>query len=100
AEFVSGMLSRITLHHQAYRTADSLGVGTRIARLLNLRAVSGVTERNRLYAVTPAYCGLKFMLEDPAPRPPAPQTGRSALRRLSGETKTLELEVVGCAKRR
>jgi hypothetical protein len=99
-EFVSGILRRITLHHQAYRTADSLGVGTRITRLMNLRSVAGLTERNRLYAVTPAYCGLRFMLEDPAPRLPSAQSGRAALRRLSGETKTLELEIVGCARRR
>jgi hypothetical protein len=99
-EFLGGVLQRITLHHQAYRTIDSLGVGTRVARLLNLRSVSGVTERNRLYAVTPAYCGLRFMLEDPAPRLPSAQSGRAALRRLSGETKTLELEIVGCGRRR
>jgi len=100
AEFIGGILKRITLHHHAYRTADSLGVGTPMTRLMNLRAVTGVTERNHLYAVTPAYCGLRFMIENPAPRPPAAQSGRAALRRLSGETKTLELDIVGCAKRR
>jgi hypothetical protein len=100
AEFVSGTLKRITFHHQAYRTADSLGVGTRITRLLNLRAATGLTERNRLYAVTPAYCGLLFMLQDPAPRSSSAPNGRAALRRLSGETKVRELEVVGCTKRR
>lgn len=99
-EFVGGTLQRITLHHQAYRTADSLGVGTRITRLINLRSATGLTDRHRLYAISPAYCGLQFMLEDPAPRPPSAQSGRAALRRLSGETKTLELEIVGCKKRR
>jgi hypothetical protein len=100
AEFVGGILKRITLHHQAYRTADSLGVGTPVARLMNLRSVTGVTERNHVYAVSPAYCGLRFMLENPAPRPPAAQSGRAALRRLSGETRALELDIIGCPKRR
>lgn len=100
AEFVSGILRRITLYHQAYRTADSLGVGTRVTRLLNLRSATGLTERNRFYAVSPAYCGLQFMLEAPAPRRPAAQSGRASLRRQSGETKARELEIVGCAKRR
>lgn len=99
AEFSGGVLQRITLHHQAYRTADSLGVGTRITKLMNLRGVTAVTERNRLYAMSPAYCGLLFMLEDPAPRSSS-QNGRAMLRRLSGETKTRELEIVGCARHR
>src|SRR5258708_24564607 len=100
AEFVGGILRRITLHHQAYRTADSLGVGTRITRLLNLRSVTGLTERNRLFAVSPAYCGLRFMLVDPAPRSSSAPNGRGALRRLAGETQVRELEIVGCTKRR
>ena len=99
-EFVSGALRRITLHHQAYRTADSLGVGTHIARLINMPKVTGLTERGRLYAIAPAYCGLRFMLADPAPALPSAQSGRAALRRLAGETRTRELEIVGCEKRR
>jgi hypothetical protein len=99
-EFVNGALRRVTLHHQAYRTADSLGVGTHISRLMNMRNVTAITERGRLYAVAPAYCGLRFMMMAPAPAPPSPQSGRAALRRLSGETRTRELEIVGCQRRR
>jgi hypothetical protein len=40
------------------------------------------------------------MLEDPAPRSSSAPNGRAALRRLSGETKARELEIVGCTKRR
>ena len=96
----NGNIRRITLFHQAYRTLDSLGVGTHISTLMRLREAAGVTERNRLYAVSPAVCGLRFMMMDPAPSPPAAQTGRAALRRLAGETRTRELEIVGCARRR
>jgi len=99
-EFVSGLLRRITLHHQTYRTADSLGVGTLISRLIDMKDVTAVTERDRLYAVPPTYCGLRFMLKAPAPARPAAQSGRAALRRLPGDTKTLELEIVGCIRRR
>src|SRR4051812_27202288 len=74
-EFVGGILRRITLHHHAYRTSDSLGVGTSIVRLMNLRSAVGVTDRNRLYAVSPAYCGLRFLVAQPAPRPPSAQNG-------------------------
>jgi hypothetical protein len=99
-ELRNGSIRRITLTHQAYRTADSLGVGTHISTLMRLRDAVGVTEGNRLYAVSPAVCGLRFMMVEPAPRPPAAQSGRAALRRLAGETRTRELEIVGCARRR
>jgi hypothetical protein len=99
-EFVAGVLRRITLHHSAYRTADSLGVGTSIARIMALRSPVGMTDRNRLYAVSPAYCGLRFMLEEPAPPRPSAQSGIAALRRLPGETRVRELEIVGCVRRR
>jgi hypothetical protein len=99
-EFTNGVLRRITLHHQVYRTVDSLGVGTHISRLMSMRNSTGITDRGRLYAVAPAYCGLRFMLAEPAPNPPSAQSGRAALRRLSGETRTRELEIVGCQRRR
>jgi hypothetical protein len=95
-----GAIRRIILTHQAYRTSDSLGVGTHISTLLRLREATAITDRERLYAVSPAYCGLRFMLLDPAPKSPASRTGRAALRRLSGETRTRELEIVGCGRRR
>ena len=95
-----GAIKRITLTHQAYRTSDSLGVGTHIATLLRLREATAITDRDRLYAISPAYCGLRFMLLDPAPKSAASRTGRAALRRLAGETRTRELEIVGCTRRR
>src|SRR4051812_526240 len=99
-EFLGGALQRITLHHQAYRTADSLGVGTHITRLLALRGATGITERGKLYAITPVYCGLRFMLMNPAPTAPSAQSGRAALRRLEGEVRVRELEIAPCPRRR
>jgi hypothetical protein len=96
----NGTIRRIRLTHQAYRTSDSLGVGTHIATLLRLREATAITENDRLYAVSPAYCGLRFMLLEPAPKNPSSRTGRAALRRLAGETRTRELEIVGCVRRR
>jgi len=94
-----GIIRRITLSHQAYRTSDSLGVGTHISTLLRLREATAITDHERLYAISPAYCGLRFLLLDPAPKSEASRTGRGALRRLSGETRTQQLEIVGCARR-
>ena len=96
----NGAIRRFTLTHQAYRTVDSLGVGTHVATLLRLRESTAITENDRLYAISPAVCGLRFMLMEPAPRAAGSRSGRGALRRLSGETRTRELEVVGCARRR
>jgi hypothetical protein len=94
-----GIIRRITLSHQAYRTADSLGVGTHISTLLRLREATAITDGERLYAISPAYCGLRFLLLDPAPKSDASRTGRVALRRLPGETRTQQLEIVGCVRR-
>lgn len=99
-DVVNGAIRRFTLTHQAYRTADSLGVGTHISTLMRLREATAITDRNRLYAISPAYCGLRFMLMDPAPKAASARSGRAALRRLPGETRTRELEVVGCVRRR
>ena len=96
----NGSIHRIRLTHQAYRTADSLGVGTHISTLLRLREATAITDGNRLYAISPASCGLRFMLLDPAPTRASSRSGREALRRLSGETRTRELEIVGCFRRR
>jgi hypothetical protein len=99
-ELSKGAIRRIVLTHQAYRTADSLGVGTHINTLMRLREATAITDRNRLYAISPAYCGLRFLLADPAPKSPSARNGRAALQRLAGETRTRELEIVGCRRRR
>lgn len=99
-ELNRNVIRRITLTHQAYRTSDSLGVGTHISTLLRLREATAVTDRERLYAISPASCGLRFMLLDPAPKRASARSGRPALTRLPGETRTQQLEIVGCARRR
>jgi hypothetical protein len=99
-EITRGTIRRITLTHQAYRTSDSLGVGTHISTLLKMRESAALVDHNRLYAVSPAYCGLRFLLADPAPTSAAARSGHQALRRLPGETRTRELEIVGCRRRR
>jgi len=99
-EITKGAIRHITLTHQAYRTSDSLGVGTHIATLLKMREPTAIIDHNKLYAISPAYCGLRFMLADPAPTSAASRTGHRALLRLPGETRTRELEIVGCNRRR
>jgi hypothetical protein len=76
-DVVKGTIRRFTLTHQAYRTADSLGVGTHIATLMRLREATAITDRDRLYAISPAYCGLRFMLLEPAPKAASARTESS-----------------------
>jgi hypothetical protein len=99
-EITKGSIRHITLTHQAYRTSDSLGVGTHISTLLKMREVTALIDHDKLYAVSPAYCGLRFMLMEPAPTSTVSRVGVRALRRLAGETRTRELEIVGCNRRR
>jgi hypothetical protein len=94
-----GRVSQVDLHHSPFQTADSLGVGRHLTRLMRLPEVAGITVGGRLYAVSPAHCGLRFLIVDPAPAPPAAQTGRGALNRLPGETTIERVEIVGCSSR-
>lgn len=64
-EIDSGRVWRIAMTGPRFRTADSLGVGVPIARLLDIPGVRGLTGEGALYLVSPAHCGLSFRATDP-----------------------------------
>jgi hypothetical protein len=96
---VRDTIVRIELHHSPFRTADSLGVGGHLGRILRLRDPVGETIDGRLYGTSPSHCGLLFQIQDQAPAPPAVQNGAGALRRLPGETRITRVVIVGCKGR-
>jgi hypothetical protein len=96
AQVARDTIQRIEVSDTAFRTADHLGVDTRVSKFVTLRDAQGVTEDSALFAVVPSHCGLRFRLVAPAPLPPAPQVGESALRRLPGETRVDRVLIIGC----
>lgn len=85
---------RVPVTSTRLRTADGLGVGTPLARLLELRDVRPAMGEG-LYVLSPAHCGLSFQLRNPAgPLPPA--TTVAQLRALPAGTVVSRVLVTGC----
>lgn len=95
AEIDSGRVWRIRVTHPRFRTADSIGVGTPIGRLLELPGVRGLTGEGSLYLMSPAHCGLSFRMTDPKHQLQADWT-LATLRRLPSTSVVTEILVLGC----
>jgi hypothetical protein len=96
AEIDSGRVWRIAISGRGSRTADSLGVGTPLERMLALPAVRGLTGENALYLVSPARCGLSFRVTDPRDDAPSENWTLAMLRKLPPGTVVTEVLIVGC----
>jgi hypothetical protein len=62
AEIVNGRVWRLAVHSPRLRTADSLGVGTPLARLVNLKRPRGMTGEGKFFVASPDHCGMSFRL--------------------------------------
>ena len=96
AEIVDGRVWRIAVHTPRLRTADSLGVGTTLARLLQLRNPRGMTGEGRFYIASPDHCGMSFRLANAGPgaqRGDLDSAGLARLRRSAGVSEVL---IFGC----
>jgi hypothetical protein len=98
AEAVDDRIWRIALEHPAFRTADSLGVGTPLSRLLRFDGARGMAGEDGLYLRVPAHCGLSFRLSDSARGAALADPSPEMLRRLPAETHVERVLVVGCAQ--
>lgn len=99
AEIVDGRVWRISIFSPRFRTADSLGVGTPIARLLELKGPRGLTGEGELFVVSPEHCGLSFGLSDAGPASHRGDWDRASLARLPRQTVVDEVLIVGCPTR-
>ena len=95
AEIDSGRVWRIELTTPGIRTADSLGVGTPLNRLLALRNPKGAYGEG-LFVLSPDHCGLSFQLSDDGGNAPAQDWDRAMLARLPASTIVKRVLVVGC----
>lgn len=85
---------RVPVTSTRLRTADGLGVGTPLARLLELRDVRPAMGEG-LYVLSPAHCGLSFQLRNPGGSLP-PATTVEQLRGLPATTVVSRVLVTGC----
>jgi imidazolonepropionase-like amidohydrolase len=88
---------RVHITSDAFRTADSIGVGTPLARLLRVPGLRGAEGEGRLFVFSPERCGLSFRLSN------IPRGGEhrgawdlAALRSLPAGTVVDEVLSFGC----
>ena len=98
AEIVDGRIWRIAVHSPRLRTADSLGVGTTLARLLQLRNPRGMTGEGRFYVASPAHCGMSFRLANAGPGAQRGDLDSAGLARLPKSAVVSEVLVFGCRR--
>ena len=99
AEIVDGRVWRIAVLSPRLRTADSLGVGTTIARLLQLKDPHGMTGEGQFFVASPAHCGNSFRLAIADVGPAPGDLDRAGLARLPRSTAVNEVLIFGCHPR-
>jgi hypothetical protein len=96
AEIVDGRVWRIAVHSPRLRTADSLGVGTSGARLLQLKRPHGMTGEGAFFVASPEHCGMSFRLANAGPGAQRGDLDSAGLARLPKSTVVSEVLVFGC----
>lgn len=96
-EIVDDKVWRIEIHSPHFSTADSLRVGTPLARLLALRKPQGMTGEGALFVMAPDHCGLSFRLSETG-SPILRNPDATALSRLPAATRVSDILIVGCHK--
>jgi hypothetical protein len=98
----SGRIYRLDVSSPAFRTMDSLGVGTTLARLLREPGVYAGTGEGAVYVGTPHHCGMSFRLSESGGLGDMPRDsiGAAELRQLPPTTRVSEVLVFGCKQPR
>jgi hypothetical protein len=96
AEVVSGRVWRIAVASPRLRTADSLGVGTTKARLLQLTKPRLMTGEGRLFVASPEHCGMSFKLANVGRGALRGNMDRVGLARLPDTAAVSEVLIFGC----
>ncbi|MBC7789698.1 MAG: hypothetical protein H7Z74_07115 [Anaerolineae bacterium] len=96
AEIVDGRVWRIAVHSPRLRTAESLGVGTLVARLLQLKNPRGMTGEGKFFVASPEHCGMSFRLANAGPGTQRGDLDRAGLARLSVTAVVSEVLIFGC----
>ena len=92
---VNDRVQSISVESPRFRTTDSLGVGTPVARLLALRGVDVFGGEGNVAISAPTHCGMSFLLPpDIAGRIPVPTL--AALRELPASAAIARVLVFPC----
>ena len=92
----SGRIRRFDITSRRFRTADSLGVGTALSRLLTYPDVSAQNWDGTVWVRVPSHCGLSFRLSAAVAPPESSRVSPVALATLSESTRVVEVVAFGC----
>lgn len=96
AEIVDDAVWRLAVRSPAFRTSDSLGVGTTLSRLMKFDGARPLSGEGRLFVQVPEHCGLSFELSEPASSLPPGNRDEDALASLPQDTRVVEVLAFGC----
>lgn len=96
AEIVDDAVWRLAVRDPAFRTSDSLGVGTPLSRLMEFDGARPLSGEGRLFVQVPDHCGLSFELSEPASSLPPGNRDEDALASLPQDTRVVEVLAFGC----
>ena len=96
AEVVNGRVWRIAVLSPRLRTADSLGEGTTIARLLQLKTPRGMTGEGNFFVASPEHCGMSFRLSITGAGARHGDLDSAGLARLPKSVVVPEVLIFGC----
>ncbi len=96
AEIVNGRVWRIVVLSQRLRTADSLGVGTPLAKFLRLRNPRSMIGEGEVFLATRDHCGMSFRLGNAGDALYRGELDRAGLAQLPKSTVVSEVLIFGC----
>lgn len=99
AEIVDGRVWRIDVESPAFRTADSLGVGSSVADVLRRDDPEGGAGEGAFYLISRAHCGLSYQLSGGIPASVNRRWDKAALSTLPGSMEVNKVLVSACGKR-
>lgn len=96
ATVVDGIVWRLAVESPDFRTPDGLGVGSKLPELLRLDRPKGMVGEGILVVVSPAHCGLSFVLTGGIPPLNLQNLDKNELSKLPRSTRVEKVFVVGC----
>lgn len=96
AEIVNNRIWRVSVVSPLYRTVDSLGVGTPLSRLLQLKNPRGMTGEGKFFVASPEHCGMSFRLTNAGTGAQRGDLDRAGLARLPASAVVSEILIFGC----
>lgn len=100
AEIVEGRVWRIDVESPAFRTADSLGVGSSVADVLRRDEPNGGTGEGAFFLISKKHCGLSYQLSGGIPAGANRRWDKEALSTLPASMEVNKILVWDCRTNR